>query len=792
MELRPPRTRTDVRRMLGLLGYCRLWIDQYSKLTQFLNKKLTGKEEEVLWDEGDRERWEEIKRTLIASPALALPNLQQPFHLYVTVASQTAVGVLAQKRGGRYQPVAYLSTTLESVVRGWPACIQAVAAAAELVLESRKLTFGGALIVHSPHQIGAVMTGAAPTWMTDRRLVQYEGILRTGSDITIGTDRNLNPAEFLRGERKEWDPDEHDCLRNIELMAKVREDLSEVSLKEGERWFVDGSSYVREGRRRSGYAVVKEDGEAIESGALPNTWSAQKCEVMALTRALELAKGLDITIWTDSRYAWGVVHTFGRTWRERGFIKADGKQIEHVALLERLLESLMGPRKVGIVHISAHTKGHSPEEQGNAWADLRAREAAEGEPRDEVIRQCVLQVPVIDPQDLKNLAFTQKEKEYMEKEGWEKKGDDWETPERQMVLPKSVMLNILEKIHGGSHLGTEGMVNLVKPLYWSRDMWPMAHAIAWKCLICQKVNKARARKTERGGRPLAVWPFQRIQVDFTELPERGGQKYLLVFKDHLTGWVEAFPSRRATAQVVGKAILEHILPRYGITEAIDSDRGTHFTQLAMQEVMRAVGITWNFHTPWHPESSGKVERANGEIKKHLTKLYLENGLPWTKNLPLALLRMRVAPRKDTGLSPFEMMMGHPYLAPLGNPQIEFRDQFTRKYLQSLSQSLLSFHRQGVLAQRPPLLEQQHSFQPGDLVLIKAWRSEKLTPSWEGPYQVLLTTESAVRTREHGWTHYHRVKKAPPESWTATASPDNPLRVTLTKSGTRIQQSTPRP
>ena len=143
------------------------------------------------------------------------------------------------------------------------------------------------------------------------------------------------------------------------------------------------------------------------------------------------------------------------------------------------------------------------------------------------------------------------------------------------------------------------------------------------------------------------------------------------------------------------------------------------------------------------------------------------------------------PRKDTGLSPFEMMMGHPYLAILGEPQIEFRDKFVRKYLQSLSQSLLSFHRQGLLAQRPPLIGQQHEYQPGDLVLIKAWRTEKLTPGWEGPYQVLLVTESAVRTREHGWTHYHRVKPAPPVQWKSQANPDEPLKLTLTKGGAKV-------
>ena len=79
-----------------------------------------------------------------------------------------------------------------------------------------------------------------------------------------------------------------------------------------------------------------------------------------------------------------------------------------------------------------------------------------------------------------------------------------------------------------------------------------------------------------GGRPPAYKPFTRVQIDFTELPKVGHYKYLLVIVDHLTQYVEAFPTSRATANQVTKTLLEHIIPRYGNVEVIDSDRGPHF------------------------------------------------------------------------------------------------------------------------------------------------------------------------------------------------------------------------
>lgn len=114
---------------------------------------------------------------------------------------------------------------------------------------------------------------------------------------------------------------------------------------------------------------------------------------------------------------------------------------------------------------------------------------------------------------------------------------------------------------------------------------------------------------------------------------------MLVLSDPLPGWVEAFPSVSATASVVIKVILEQIIPRYGVVENIGSDQGSHFTSSIFQELMRTLRMKWEFHTPWHPSFSGKVERMNQTLEKHLSKQVLETKLPWTKCLPFAVLRI---------------------------------------------------------------------------------------------------------------------------------------------------------
>jgi len=120
------------------------------------------------------------------------------------------------------------------------------------------------------------------------------------------------------------------------------------------------------------------------------------------------------------------------------------------------------------------------------------------------------------------------------------------------------------------------------------------------------VNKRALCQAPAGGRQTAYRPLEKIQADVTKLPQAGRWRYLLVIPDQLTHWVEAFPTARATTSSVAEIVLEPIIPRYGIVRAIDSDPGLHFTSEVVK-ALKALGITWEYHTPWHPQSSARVE-----------------------------------------------------------------------------------------------------------------------------------------------------------------------------------------
>ncbi|NWH63682.1 TF29 protein, partial [Geococcyx californianus] len=276
-------------------------------------------------------------------------------------------------------------------------------------------------------------------------------------------------------------------------------------------------------------------------------------------------------------------------------------------------------------------------------------------------------------------------------------------------------------MHSKTHWGTQALVDQFTIKYMCIGIYNVAKGVVRNCLTCQKINKQHLREQVPGGRDLAHRPFAKIQVDFTDLPKAGQYKHLLVIVDHLTHYVEAFPTPRATANTVVKILLEYIMPRYGNIETIDSDRGPHFISKVVKNALAPFGTKWQFHTPWHPQSSGKVERMNGEIKKQLTKLIVETNMSWVKCLPIALLNIRTQPRTDTGISPFEMLYGMPYDLefPVNHPTLD--DSNINTYIVQLMKRREELRKKGMVVQRPPLEIAMHNIKPGDMVLIKSWK-----------------------------------------------------------------------
>ncbi|XP_057359725.1 uncharacterized protein LOC130684077 [Manis pentadactyla] len=191
--------------------------------------------------------FDELKTVLLTAPALALPDPLKSFTLFVDERKGIAKGVLMQQLGPWKHPVAYLSKKLDPVAAGWPPCLTIIATVALMVKDADKLTFGQHLKVVTPHAI--------------------EGVLKHPPDLEVPL---------------------HECQEILAELTQVHPDLQDVALPNIELvWYTGGSSFIMDGMRRAGMAVVDQDGNVIWSASLPLGTSAQKAELIALAEALE-------------------------------------------------------------------------------------------------------------------------------------------------------------------------------------------------------------------------------------------------------------------------------------------------------------------------------------------------------------------------------------------------------------------------------------------------------------------------------------------------------------------------
>ncbi|CAM4693719.1 unnamed protein product [Lepidochelys olivacea] len=116
-----PKSKKQVQSFLGLAGYYRQFVTQYSQIAAPLTD-LTKKKQPnaVQWTEKRQKAFNQLKATLLSDPVLRAPDFDKPF-LVTTDASERGVGaVLMQEEPDQeFHPVVFLSKKLSERESNW-------------------------------------------------------------------------------------------------------------------------------------------------------------------------------------------------------------------------------------------------------------------------------------------------------------------------------------------------------------------------------------------------------------------------------------------------------------------------------------------------------------------------------------------------------------------------------------------------------------------------------------------------------------------------------------------------
>ena len=119
-------------------------------------------------------------------------------------------------------------------------------------------------------------------------------------------------------------------------------------------------------------------------------------------------------------------------------------------------------------------------------------------------------------------------------------------------------------------------------------------------------------------------------------------QYIIVATDYLTKWVEAKATQKADARTTAQFLYEHVFVRYGLPIEIFSDRGTHFINAIIENLLNEFMVIHKKSAPYHPQANGQAEATNKTVCTVLTKIVEESRTDWDQKLKSALWAYRVA------------------------------------------------------------------------------------------------------------------------------------------------------
>jgi hypothetical protein len=111
-----PNTVTNIRSFLGLTGYYRKYIREYSRLASPLFE-LTKKDVPFVWNQDCQRAFDALKKALVEAPILVRPDFKKPFCLDVDWSTKGVGAILSQREGRFEKVVAYASKGLTEVQR---------------------------------------------------------------------------------------------------------------------------------------------------------------------------------------------------------------------------------------------------------------------------------------------------------------------------------------------------------------------------------------------------------------------------------------------------------------------------------------------------------------------------------------------------------------------------------------------------------------------------------------------------------------------------------------------------
>ena len=335
-----------------------------------------------------------------------------------------------------------------------------------------------------------------------------------------------------------------------------------------------------------------------------------------------------------------------------------------------------------------------------------------------------------------------------------------------LVIPNTMQHKLLQWAHDHPTAGHAGqqktLFRLSTRVYWASMRKDIYNYVA-ACSECQKFKYNNIPTATPMQLHEVLEPWHTIGIDIMgPFPITSRQKrFLLVIVDYFTRWVEVYPIRTTTSNIIAEVLINEVFARYGLPKYILSDNGPQFISNIFKEFCRSFTIERKFTANYHPQTN-MTERVNRTLKPLIAIFAQEHPHSWDKEIHKLAFAIRTSVNETTGDTPAFLMFGRDPRIPLdlivgdpiqGPPNTDIEQNQYQNYKLELMNNLQSafnfVHEHSEIEKLNQKMQYdrhttQREFAIGDLVWVATTAGQigdsptrsKLQPKYQGPCRIM--------------------------------------------------------
>lgn len=646
----PARVR-DVRAFLGMSGYYRRFVKDYSKLAKPLTN-LTRKGVTFCWTTPCEDAFQKLKSVLVSPEVMAFPTDHCPFILDTDACDVSIGAVLSQMQGGNERVIAYASRTLNKAERNYCVTDRELLAVKHFVEYFRQYLLGRSFTVRSDHQALVWLfslkepKARVARWIEILSAYNFSIEHRAGNKHgnADGISRCPNPRDCQCADIDEMEPLKcgpcKKCTKRAQdMVSKFTQDTARLT---GRTHCYNSSQLALPTWRYVVSIIWYLWGLLTVSLHLCN---AQPCSPMAPIPGLhEKAEVLD----AYEREMTGTirVHSFpylddGRmvptTFEE--IISRETRASNASSVFNKYNSATLRRKQLNDVDIAPILHWKEDNTRPNSQTLCSASSITR--------HYLVYWDSLIIVDGVLYRRFLRKD------------GTDTYT---QLIVPGSMKSDVLCQMHNNvlsGHLGhKKTKAKTLQRFYWCGLQPDVRHWVL-ACDVCAAIKPPSKHPRAPLGDMRVGAPLDRLAMDILgPLPlTTRGNKYILVISDYFTNWVEVLPIPDQKAETCARVLLNEVIARYGCPLDLHTDQGTNFTSNVIKELCELLEIRKTKTSPRNPRCNGKVERFNRTLIRMIKSFIKGEQHNWDAYLGCLSAAYRSTPHEMVNLTPNMLMLG---------------------------------------------------------------------------------------------------------------------------------------